>query len=792
MRGFGRLRKPFAIVLVGGVLAAAGVYGYGRVTGNGGGVTPGTANIWINLTAGSSPSRCSTACAYDSTHAYGSISAALTAASCGDVVLMKGGNYAAQTINVISGLTSCGTDVSVTAAPAEIPVVTGALSVVGGDHFSLNGIVGVQGGPSTPNVGTTVSVGCGGTCSASTNVTINGYKGVKYSISGPQSNITIENSEFGPYYTSGVCGDSGSQISANTSHAMPTHITIDHNVIHDFTIDFAACPSLHADCSHVLGGQFITYTDNVWYNCAEYDLLMNSNKAHDGGAVPQNNTICNNSFGQPTGAFAGFALRGDGSSPPATTETHNTILICNNTMQNSIQAGGSPSATYTNVTVANNLSPGFPCNTGATYVNNIKFTSGGGGTLCTGDLPGVTTAGVCFTNLVAPPTAGLDMSIGCSSSSVLAKGSTTYAPSTDLTGLVRPNLPSVGAYDRIVSVTNGASQATCSGAGGVCTAGALTPYTLTGVDDGSGTQTRSVTFNVYRPGGLTNSSSNKAAAVFFFGNSTDNDWNNTTKAKGWPGIADTNKLVVVQINTHTCGTGSVSTYCTNVNEPFAASPVMTCGSAANQVCNETPALNAIYAAVNCDPGASTCQNIDPNRIYVTGASKGGYASEQMVCDPNVVPKFQGAGWVSSSVMGVGTDNTATLTCPYQQSAQRAVGILQLFGTSDSLVYGDTSTYLTGKAAAPTGCPGSCWWFSQNDETQVFLGPMLGCTSNSTSTPQTGVTLKTYAGCSNGAHTAYALVQNGGHAWDGLNCSTCSNFYSQQYVFNWLVANYPGS
>ncbi len=74
--------------------------------GGGGGGTIGNggtqANLWINPgSAGASPSRCSPICNYDSTHAYGTIPAAYSAATVGDSVLMKSGTFtSAQTITV--------------------------------------------------------------------------------------------------------------------------------------------------------------------------------------------------------------------------------------------------------------------------------------------------------------------------------------------------------------------------------------------------------------------------------------------------------------------------------------------------------------------------------------------------------------------------------------------------------------------------------------------------------------------------------------------------------------------
>lgn len=65
------------------------------------GIPSGTANEWVNTTAGASPIRCATLATcgtYDSTHAYGSFQTAVTAASAGDTIRVKCGSYPVQTI----------------------------------------------------------------------------------------------------------------------------------------------------------------------------------------------------------------------------------------------------------------------------------------------------------------------------------------------------------------------------------------------------------------------------------------------------------------------------------------------------------------------------------------------------------------------------------------------------------------------------------------------------------------------------------------------------------------------
>jgi hypothetical protein len=52
--------------------------------------------VWVNTTAGSSPKRCATACEYSASQAYGSFTAAVNAASNGDIIRVKAGRYGPQ------------------------------------------------------------------------------------------------------------------------------------------------------------------------------------------------------------------------------------------------------------------------------------------------------------------------------------------------------------------------------------------------------------------------------------------------------------------------------------------------------------------------------------------------------------------------------------------------------------------------------------------------------------------------------------------------------------------------
>lgn len=88
-----------------------------------------TANAWINPAgAGASPSVCSSPCAYDSTHAYGSMNAAYAAMSAGQTALIKAGSLGAQTINWDGTKTSTNCDGWVSQSGDVTPVTSGCIT----------------------------------------------------------------------------------------------------------------------------------------------------------------------------------------------------------------------------------------------------------------------------------------------------------------------------------------------------------------------------------------------------------------------------------------------------------------------------------------------------------------------------------------------------------------------------------------------------------------------------------------------------------------------------------------
>jgi len=92
------------------VLATVGVVSGGLAIGSRNDAPPpvggNVANLWVNTSAGGSPSRCSSPCAYVAANAFGSYDAAYQAASNGDKICVNTGSYGGQQIQYKAAITA--------------------------------------------------------------------------------------------------------------------------------------------------------------------------------------------------------------------------------------------------------------------------------------------------------------------------------------------------------------------------------------------------------------------------------------------------------------------------------------------------------------------------------------------------------------------------------------------------------------------------------------------------------------------------------------------------------------
>src|SRR5262249_35931278 len=83
-------------------------------------------------------------------------------------------------------------------------------------------------------------------------------------------------------------------------------------------------------------------------------------------------------------------------------------------------------------------------------------------------------------------------------------------------------------------------------------------------------------------------------------------------------------------------------------DPRAYGPV-DCGANRASQCDDIPWLKAALNAVICN-GAPPCLNVDPNKVYVLGGSKGGNFTEGAICDTRTSAYFHAAAVVSAMMV----------------------------------------------------------------------------------------------------------------------------------------------
>ena len=157
-----------------------------------------------------------------------------------------------------------------------------------------------------------------------------------------------------------------------------------------------------------------------------------------------------------------------------------------------------------------------------------------------------------------------------------------------------------------------------------------------------------------------------------------------------------------------------------------------CGSAAADGVDDVGFVDAALDALE----AGLC--VDPDRVYATGFSNGGFLSHRLACER--ADRFAAIAPVAG-VLGVATCTPA-----------RPVPVLQFHGTLDSLVpFG--------------GDPQN--GFPSVRETFESWAARDGCTGAPAVTFAEGdTTCESYASCDGGAEVTLCTVEGGGHTWPG--------------------------
>jgi len=444
-----------------------------------------TANLWVSTAAGSSPSKCDTACPYDATKAYGSFNAAYQAALPGQTIYIKGGTYPAQTVAVQASKVSAASDVSFQVAPGETATVNGDLKIYG-SHLIIKGESLANKSLKIPNNTVFVNqVGGAETGANRTNhVTVQWVDGANFQI-GPAAYVTLDANDWGP---STACNSNypsvqtEDQISWDGSFpgVVPDHITLSNNTIHHMnTDDHVGC---HMGGLVVTGFNYLTISGNKFYGNAIYDIEIDE---FTGTQAIDHLTIENNWFGAPVGTNDGAngtnKLYGDNSQADVQVKWNghagtDWLIRYNSFSQGFSPEWGGPPSSYTNFRVIGNIG-GTIVNggwqfcapfgkTGVTYAYNVvrglyNGTNPGGNPACGGagavNLGAQSYAGNEY-NLSSLPytsaaTTNPDYHLSGAAGSTQAENIVTYTTSdyaltTDIDGNIRTAPRDAGADER--------------------------------------------------------------------------------------------------------------------------------------------------------------------------------------------------------------------------------------------------------------------------------------------------------------------------------------------------------
>ena len=141
--------------------------------------------------------------------------------------------------------------------------------------------------------------------------------------------------------------------------------------------------------------------------------------------------------------------------------------------------------------------------------------------------------------------------------------------------------------------------------------------------------------------------------------------------------------------------------------------------------------------------------VDPDRVFATGMSNGGFLSHRLACE---------AGDLVAAIAPV----AGVLGVPAENCTGRAVPVMHFHGTADFIV----------------GYNGGL--FQSVADTMAFWVEHNGCEPEPEITFEMGdTTCETWSGCTDGADVTLCTIQNGGHCWPGN--TACPASYSTDQI-----------
>jgi chitodextrinase len=438
----------------------------------------GTANVWIDQNGGSCV-RSATPISYAGTgdaQSCASMQAAQTAAAAGDRVIMSCGSYASQTIS--SGTKSSAVSYyaqtydAVTSAPQVLAatscVTISGLSLAGVDRIHIYGVQATpapwNGAARDDSAELTYQRGgdldvCASGCTGFTtqDILIDGWHGGTAFLRA--TNVTIDHSFFGGF--DGCYTESQTHVSGPSPErdgfrfwdgtggsGTPTNDVLSNSVVGNqpMGVDSSEASSVcglgssggpHVDCMQNNGGQNITISGNIFFNCPSSDFQW---APFSGATMPGPIMIVNNYFGPASccNRLGVLGLSGVNCS---------NFTFRNNTGYSALNSNGCSGSTAVqgNIFLGSNTS----CGTAMTYANNV-FGSGWGTTCGTNTRkcqPAfVSTPATAYAADTPVPDPRLLLTDTCANGWAY-----TIYPSTDIYGKPRPGnvstVPEAGPYE---------------------------------------------------------------------------------------------------------------------------------------------------------------------------------------------------------------------------------------------------------------------------------------------------------------------------------------------------------
>jgi hypothetical protein len=324
-----------------------------------------TANLWVD-TNGGSCTRSATPVTYNDATACSSFDTAYSAASYGDLVYVKAGNYPDQTVTNKSNKTATTdqADVTIKAATSETVTISDLQIGVwdannGPNNLTLSGFADND---------QTTSGDCSWEIAQGTKyLTYENLDSCNWYARGTD-HVTIKGGDWGPCKI-GVGPSCGNNKFDSLGSESNTNSTVDGAFIHDFR----ARPGDQFECMFLRGTDGITIQNTKFENCAFMDLFI-----QEGGQPNKNIVIQNNWFDQPwsddqTPATQNRSTAIDGAIRPA-----DSMLMRYNTFDPGTTWNWGPpvgGGTYSNMRFVGNIAKwdsGSTCNiTSISYQYNV-------------------------------------------------------------------------------------------------------------------------------------------------------------------------------------------------------------------------------------------------------------------------------------------------------------------------------------------------------------------------------------------------------------------------------------